>query len=162
MQSSAEVGSIRLRRAYERPNPSSAAKAGTHIPEAGVMGPQHKRVYARLRRAMRGERHRVVITQVVAGGGAEGGRTPDLLIANEALSQLSYGPARCSRARLIAASAGHLGRGIGGVKDRQGMRRSGQSSAACLGRLAPLHLVHDSQKRIPIHARPLPRHRSRP
>src|SRR5262245_66436784 len=26
-------------------------------------------------------------------GGAEGGRTPDLLIANEALSQLSYGPA---------------------------------------------------------------------
>src|SRR3954471_1417775 len=26
------------------------------------------------------------------GGGAEGGRTPDLLIANEALSQLSYGP----------------------------------------------------------------------
>jgi hypothetical protein len=40
-----------------------------------------------------------------ANGGAEGGRTPDLLIANEALSQLSYGPARCSRARLIAASA---------------------------------------------------------
>jgi hypothetical protein len=29
-----------------------------------------------------------------AGGGAEGGRTPDLLIANEALSQLSYGPAK--------------------------------------------------------------------
>ena len=25
-------------------------------------------------------------------GGAEGSRTPDLLIANEALSQLSYGP----------------------------------------------------------------------
>ena len=25
-------------------------------------------------------------------GGAEGNRTPDLLIANEALSQLSYGP----------------------------------------------------------------------
>src|SRR5262249_34405018 len=34
----------------------------------------------------------------VGGGGAEGGRTPDLLIANEALSQLSYGPARCNRA----------------------------------------------------------------
>jgi hypothetical protein len=29
-------------------------------------------------------------------GGAEGGRTPDLLIANEALSQLSYGPAKSS------------------------------------------------------------------
>src|SRR5262249_31321924 len=28
------------------------------------------------------------------GGGAEGGRTPDLLIANEALSQLSYSPAK--------------------------------------------------------------------
>jgi hypothetical protein len=28
----------------------------------------------------------------VKAGGAEGGRTPDLLIANEALSQLSYGP----------------------------------------------------------------------
>ena len=27
-------------------------------------------------------------------GGAEGDRTPDLLIANEALSQLSYGPVR--------------------------------------------------------------------
>jgi hypothetical protein len=33
-----------------------------------------------------------------ATGGAEGGRTPDLLIANEALSQLSYGPAKCNRA----------------------------------------------------------------
>jgi hypothetical protein len=31
------------------------AKAGIHIPEAVVMGPQHKRVYARLRRAMRGD-----------------------------------------------------------------------------------------------------------
>ena len=29
-----------------------------------------------------------------SAGGAEGGRTPDLLIANEALSQLSYGPAK--------------------------------------------------------------------
>jgi hypothetical protein len=29
-------------------------------------------------------------------GGAEGDRTPDLLIANEALSQLSYGPRRAT------------------------------------------------------------------
>jgi hypothetical protein len=29
---------------------------------------------------------------VPADGGAEGNRTPDLLIANEALSQLSYSP----------------------------------------------------------------------
>src|SRR5205823_50477 len=63
---------------------------------------------------------------------SRGGRTPDLLIANEALSQLSYGPARCSRARLIAASAGHLGLGIEGVKDRQGTRRRGDSSAVVL------------------------------
>ena len=26
------------------------------------------------------------------GGGAEGNRTPDLVIANDALSRLSYGP----------------------------------------------------------------------
>src|SRR5487761_2199765 len=32
-------------------------------------------------------------------GGAEGGRTPDLLIANEALSQLSYSPTPSPRAR---------------------------------------------------------------
>ena len=29
-------------------------------------------------------------------GGAEGNRTPDLVIANDALSQLSYGPGGCS------------------------------------------------------------------
>ncbi len=35
-----------------------------------------------------------------AGGGAEGNRTPDLLIANEALSQLSYSPALRRRTML--------------------------------------------------------------
>ena len=30
----------------------------------------------------------------VLDGGAEGNRTPDLVIANDALSQLSYGPKR--------------------------------------------------------------------
>ena len=30
--------------------------------------------------------------QIPALGGAEGDRTPDLVIANDALSQLSYGP----------------------------------------------------------------------
>ena len=34
------------------------------------------------------------ILSAFCAGGAEGGRTPDLLIANEALSQLSYGPAK--------------------------------------------------------------------
>ena len=41
------------------PNPQIIAvvpaKAGTHIPEPVVMDPQHKRVYARLRRAMRAD-----------------------------------------------------------------------------------------------------------
>jgi hypothetical protein len=32
-----------------------SAKAETHIPEPVVMGPRHKRVYARFRRAMRGD-----------------------------------------------------------------------------------------------------------
>jgi hypothetical protein len=37
-------------------------------------------------------------------GGAEGSRTPDLLIANEALYQLSYGP-RKARNKAIAPAA---------------------------------------------------------
>ncbi len=35
----------------------------------------------------------IVYVNMQAAGGAEGNRTPDLLIANEALSQLSYSPA---------------------------------------------------------------------
>ena len=38
-------------------------------------------------------------TAVKRLGGAEGDRTPDLLIANEALSQLSYGPKRVTELR---------------------------------------------------------------
>jgi YggT family protein len=53
-----------------------------------------------------------------ATGGAEGGRTPDLLIANEALSQLSYGPAKNATVLWVAAGAGHLRPGMQGVKDR--------------------------------------------
>lgn len=37
----------------------------------------------------------------VIGGGATGDRTPDLVIANDALSQLSYGP---TAARILATS----------------------------------------------------------
>ncbi len=45
----------------------------------------------------------------VETGGAEGNRTPDLVIANDALSQLSYGPVQvCASAICHApASAGH-------------------------------------------------------
>jgi hypothetical protein len=39
------------------------------------------------------------------GGGAEGNRTPDLLIANEALSQLSYSPIAGSDVRHEAGNA---------------------------------------------------------
>jgi hypothetical protein len=42
------------------------------------------------------------------GGGAEGDRTPDLLIANEALSQLSYGP-RAATGCARCVGIGHLG-----------------------------------------------------
>src|SRR5215470_14351816 len=41
-------------------------------------------------------------------GGAEGNRTPDLLIANEALSQLSYGPKAATGCTRCLGS-GHLG-----------------------------------------------------
>ncbi|SUS05356.1 hypothetical protein DF3PA_10146 [Candidatus Defluviicoccus seviourii] len=40
-------------------------------------------------------------------GGAEGGRTPDLRIANATLSQLSYGPeTRFKRGRIMGAGSG--------------------------------------------------------
>ena len=43
-------------------------------------------------------------------GGAEGNRTPDLIIANDALSQLSYGPdPRVSRRQPPALSSSPLG-----------------------------------------------------
>src|SRR5215510_16278589 len=58
-------------------------------------------------------------------GGAEGGRTPDLLIANEALSQLSYGPAKNATVPRVAAGAGHLRPGMQGVKDRPVRPRRG-------------------------------------
>ena len=44
---------------------------------------------------------RVARPGFVIGGGATGDRTPDLVIANDALSQLSYGP---TAARILATS----------------------------------------------------------
>ena len=46
-------------------------------------------------------------TQILGGwtdGGAEGNRTPDLIIANDALYQLSYSPASVGRALTLAAA----------------------------------------------------------
>src|SRR5215831_21146511 len=95
-------------------------------------------------------------------GGAEGGRTPDLLIANEALSQLSYGPAkmqpRCGGCG-VPAGARHLRPGVQGVKDWPARARPLPrfiACGACLRRLAPLHDgAHDPPRAIPVHARPL-------
>jgi hypothetical protein len=58
---------------------------------------------------------------VFCAGGAEGGRTPDLLIANEALSQLSYGPATGSGAgrQRRACENLHLGCALGRVKNNE-------------------------------------------
>jgi hypothetical protein len=51
---------------------------------------------------------REAIDAAGAGGGAEGNRTPDLLIANEALSHLSYSPAPFGKTRLIAPPPHHV------------------------------------------------------
>ena len=42
------------------------------------------------------------------GGGAEGNRTPGLVIANDALSQLSYSPVTTARGGLGAVAQGRL------------------------------------------------------
>ena len=55
-------------------------------------------------------------------GGAEGNRTPDLVIANDALSQLSYGPVSGITGRAGYLGAGLLILGRAGVKERAGAR----------------------------------------
>ena len=54
-------------------------------------------------------------------GGAEGNRTPDLVIANDALSQLSYGPVPF---------------GSAGLRRCQGLVKAGRQARA---RACPLH-----------------------
>ena len=49
----------------------------------------------------------VAVGMSPGGGGGEGNRTPDLVIANDALSQLSYGPVSG-----IPGAAGYLGAGL--------------------------------------------------
>src|SRR4051794_19707989 len=48
-------------------------------------------------------------------GGAEGSRTPDLLIANEALYQLSYGPRKARNNPFAAGSVKRPCRGMRGL-----------------------------------------------
>ncbi len=54
----------------------------------------------------------------MAIGGAEGDRTPDLRIANAALSQLSYGPDLMGLP--LWAKRGHLGFAVRGCQERSG------------------------------------------
>jgi hypothetical protein len=78
----------------------------------GAQGPAPA-VTAAGRRPSRGKRDEVKRCRALEGalglqgglaetGGAEGNRTPDLLIANEALSQLSYGPDRRAGEYVVA------------------------------------------------------------
>lgn len=63
-------------------------------------------------------------------GGAEGNRTPGLIIANDALYQLSYGPTlagyldraerKVKRGRRAFPRDGRQGRGIGSARPRAG------------------------------------------
>ena len=48
----------------------------------------------------------VLLFRQAAGSGAEGSRTPDLSVANAALSQLSYGPSSAWSAMGIAGLSG--------------------------------------------------------
>src|SRR5262245_60184709 len=102
-------------------------------------------------------------------GGAEGNRTPDLLIANEALSQLSYGP-RGNGLRPLAGS-GHLG-----LPPRQVNKASRSVSCETVAialtgsfgtrlvraRQARYMWPTASQRAIGPDARPVPGYRSRP
>ncbi len=59
---------------------------------------------AKIAEALSSERH---LIGFLGTGGAEGSRTPDLLIANEALYQLSYGPRLDTAAGVRAREAAH-------------------------------------------------------
>ena len=69
-------------------------------------------------------------------GGAEGNRTPDLLIANEALSQLSYGPTG-SGAGLLGEPPAAVKRGGSGAgrnaEGRRGVRPASPPPDPCPG-----------------------------
>src|SRR5215831_3341875 len=81
-------------------------------------------------------------------GGAEGGRTPDLLIANEALSQLSYGPAKMPPHAVIASA------GIYGPESRESRIGRGRPPAPpplCVDAGAASRL---SSMRLPATRRP--------
>src|SRR5690554_8184667 len=56
--------------------------------------------------------------RATGNGGAERNRTADLLIANEALSQLSYGPGACAkmrRSRLLGGGGRGVKRSVAGT-----------------------------------------------
>src|SRR5262249_7369611 len=72
-------------------------------------------------------------------GGAEGDRTPDLLIANGALSQLSYGPFRAAALFCRTLKGCHLGPESQTVKNRA-RKGPDRCARACLRRRDPVNL----------------------
>src|SRR5215470_4239340 len=68
-------------------------------------------------------------------GGVEGGRTPDLCIANAALYQLSYDPARIGRGTIASTWPWEKSRSVRAPGDRQG--RTPATFRAVAGNAAP-------------------------
>ena len=70
-------------------------------------------------------------------GGAEGGRTPDLRIANATLSQLSYGPSAAAgdprTGRKARGSCGGVRRPVKRLSPVQGTEHGGRNAAAPSG-----------------------------
>ena len=66
----------------------------------GAAHPKAKPVILRTGEKQAGQRmsQAIEIAKAARRGGAEGNRTPDLIIANDALSQLSYSPVRSAAA----------------------------------------------------------------
>jgi YggT family protein len=79
-------------------------------------------------------------------GGAERDRTADLLIANEALSQLSYGP-KSEAQRVLGSSRGYSG-GHLGPPPRPVNKPGWWPAAGCSGRPARLHVSYRSNRRM--------------
>ena len=74
------------------------------------------------------------------GGGAEGNRTPDLVIANDALSQLSYGPVYQRRYRDTPENGPDNGCGDPRCQERRALLSN--ACARPLARLVPVVLFN--------------------
>src|SRR5437588_4776739 len=96
-------------------------------------------------------------------GGARRDRTADLLIANEALSQLSYGPKAPRKARKIAVARLSSGASFtaGGI-GCQGAETTCGGTSTRLVPEPPGGYMFERIKRVSLNARTVPRDRSGP